>query len=198
MLRVRLTSLRPVLLFSALFAIPSLGQDNPGGIEEVPGPGTLDFKRDIQPIFSRHCWHCHGSGEAGGGLRLDRRELALQGSDSGPVIIPGDSSVSRLIQVVTGTGGLLMPLQGDPCPQSRSVSFGPGLIREPPGHPMKRTRAVIHSQARAAIGRFKRSGIPPHPSRVTVTGCETQSTPLCSKPWRARDCSLHIRLPGQL
>ena len=114
MLRVRLTSLRPVLLFSALFAIPSLGQDNPGGIEEVPGPGTLDFKRDIQPIFSRHCWHCHGSGEAGGGLRLDRRELALKGSDSGPVIIPGDSSASRLIHLVAGTGGMLMPLQGEP------------------------------------------------------------------------------------
>ena len=112
--RVRLTSLRAVLLFSALFAIPGQAQNNPSGIEALPGPGKLDFKRDIQPILSGRCWHCHGSGQASGGLRLDRAELALKGTDSGPVIIPGDSSASRLIHAVAGTGGILMPLTGDP------------------------------------------------------------------------------------
>ena len=114
MLTFGLKSLRPVLLFSTLFAVPGLGQNSPSGIEAVPGPGTLDFKRDIQPIFSRRCLHCHGPGNAAGGLRLDLRELALKGGGSGPVIIPGDSSASRLIHLVVGTGGMLMPLQGEP------------------------------------------------------------------------------------
>ena len=114
MLTVNLKSLRSILLFSALFAIPGLGQDNPGGIGGAPGPGKPDFKRDIQPIFSRHCWHCHSSVKASGDLRLDSSEPALDGGNSGPVIIPGDSSASRLIHLVEGTGGMLMPFQGEP------------------------------------------------------------------------------------
>ena len=38
---------------------------------------TLDYGRDIQPILSEHCFHCHGSDEKSrkGELRLDVREL---------------------------------------------------------------------------------------------------------------------------
>ena len=95
-----------VLLSLALLAAPGLGQNQPAG--------TLDFKRDIEPIFSQRCHHCHGSAEAAGGLRLDLRESALKGGSSGPAIVPGDSSASRLIDLVSGTGGMIMPLQGDP------------------------------------------------------------------------------------
>ena len=111
---VGLKPLRPVFLFSALLAIPCLGQVSGGGLEAVSGPEDIEFERDIQPILSRRCLHCHGPVQASGGLRLDRRELALKGSEAGPVIIPGDSSGSRLIQAVSGTGGLAMPLQGEP------------------------------------------------------------------------------------
>ena len=37
------------------------------------------------------------------GLRLDRREDALRGSESGPVILPGNSAGSRLVQLIAGT-----------------------------------------------------------------------------------------------
>ncbi len=114
MLRARPASLIPVLLFFGLLLIPGLGQDNSRGIEPDGGPAAPDFERDIQPILSRHCWHCHGSGQANGGLRLDLRELALKGGHSGAAIIPGDSSASLLIQAVSGTGGIPMPLTGDP------------------------------------------------------------------------------------
>ena len=95
-----------VLLSLALLAAPCLGQDQPAE--------ALDFKRDIEPIFSQRCHHCHGPGQAAGGLRLDLREAALKGGASGPAIVPGDSSGSRLIDMVTGTGGMIMPLQGEP------------------------------------------------------------------------------------
>ena len=95
-----------VLLSFALLAAPGLGQNQPAG--------TLDFKRDIEPIFSQRCHQCHGPAQAAGSLRLDLRESALKGGASGPAIIPGDSSASRLIQMVTGTGGMIMPLQGEP------------------------------------------------------------------------------------
>ena len=95
-----------VLLSLALLAAPGLGRNEP--------PETLEFKRDIEPIFSQRCHHCHGPGQAAGGLRLDLRESALKGGASGPAIVPGDSSASRLIDLVSGTGGMVMPLQGEP------------------------------------------------------------------------------------
>ena len=95
-----------ILLCPGLWAASGLGQNQ--------AAESLDFKRDIEPIFSQRCHHCHGPGQAAGGLRLDLRESALKGGASGPAIVPGDSSASRLIHMVSGTGGMIMPLQGDP------------------------------------------------------------------------------------
>jgi hypothetical protein len=47
------------------------------------------------------------------GLRLDRREAAIAGGYSGPVILAGNSGASRLIQMVTvGRNGKVMPPVG--------------------------------------------------------------------------------------
>ena len=47
------------------------------------------------------------------GLRLDRRDDALRGGYSGPVIVPGKAAESKLILRVNGTGGnALMPAAG--------------------------------------------------------------------------------------
>jgi hypothetical protein len=64
--------------------------------------GKIDFERDIQPIFARACLKCHGSARQKGGLRLDGREAALQGGNSGAVIKPGDARQSRLLHLITG------------------------------------------------------------------------------------------------
>jgi hypothetical protein len=62
----------------------------------------MEFKRDIQPIFQARCLRCHGPAKQKGGLRLDSRATALEGSDSGEVLLPGKSGASRLIHVVGG------------------------------------------------------------------------------------------------
>lgn len=48
----------------------------------------IDFAKDIQPILEFNCVACHREGHAKGGLRLDTRELAFKGGDSGPGIVP--------------------------------------------------------------------------------------------------------------
>ena len=61
----------------------------------------IDFQRDIQPILQKRCVACHGPSAQSSGLRLDRREDALQGGYSGKVIRPGNSASSRLYQLIT-------------------------------------------------------------------------------------------------
>ncbi len=53
---------------------------------------TVDFQKQIQPILSDRCYHCHGPDEQArmADLRLDEQEGALQ------VVVPGDPANSEL------------------------------------------------------------------------------------------------------
>lgn len=81
----------------------------------LPPPATqkVDFLKDVEPILSRNCYSCHGDEAQQAGLRLNRRQNAMRGSDYGPVIIAGDSAGSKLIRrLVNGDGGMQMPPTG--------------------------------------------------------------------------------------
>lgn len=75
----------------------------------------VDYRRDVQPILEKNCYACHGEKIQMQGLRLDTVAGILKGGDRGPVVVPGKSVESRLIQAVTGAEGLVrMPFQGSP------------------------------------------------------------------------------------
>ena len=64
------------------------------------------FEAKIRPILVNHCYACH-SAEAKktkGGLRLDTRQAARQGGDSGPAVVPGNLQESLLLQAVAYDG----------------------------------------------------------------------------------------------
>ena len=74
----------------------------------------IDFATDVAPLLEQRCQSCHGEALQSSGLRLDSREAALRGGYSGPVILPGNSQESELIQMVAGLReDLVMPLSGD-------------------------------------------------------------------------------------
>jgi hypothetical protein len=76
--------------------------------------GTVDFVRDVQPILAQNCYNCHGAHKHESQLRWDNKEIALQGGEHGPDIIPGQSAESRMIQLVSGAApDLIMPQKGD-------------------------------------------------------------------------------------
>lgn len=64
--------------------------------------GTMDFARDIEPIFAKNCVSCHGPRKHRGGVRLDDAGAAMKGGNSGPIIVAGDAVKSRLLIVVAG------------------------------------------------------------------------------------------------
>ncbi|MCE9525424.1 MAG: PSD1 and planctomycete cytochrome C domain-containing protein [Planctomycetales bacterium] len=65
---------------------------------------AADFVRDVQPILSEHCTQCHGADEKErkSGLRLDQRDGALKGGESGTAaIVPGKIDQGELIRRIT-------------------------------------------------------------------------------------------------
>src|SRR5687768_309730 len=95
-MHLRLFTTATLLLF---VAAPLLTAGENDGATRSP---TIDFARDVQPIFAARCERCHGAKKAEGGLRLDRRADVLAGGDRGPAFVAGKSAESRLIRFVAG------------------------------------------------------------------------------------------------
>ena len=74
----------------------------------------VDFVREVQPIFARHCHECHGGARQKSGLRLDIKSEALKGGDNhGPDILPGKAKDSPLTHFITSEDpDELMPPSG--------------------------------------------------------------------------------------
>ncbi len=74
----------------------------------------IDFEKDVFPILSKHCFSCHGKEKQESGLRLDRKDRALLGGDSGKAIVIRSSDQSKLIQYVSGKDEEhVMPPEGE-------------------------------------------------------------------------------------
>lgn len=74
--------------------------------------GVHFFETHVRPVFVNHCYECHAESAESvkAGLFLDSRGGVLKGGESGPAIVPGDSSQSLLMKAITyGDHDLQMP-----------------------------------------------------------------------------------------
>src|ERR1700741_3181265 len=53
---------------------------------------SIDYDKQIKPIFNARCKACHGVLKQEGGLRLDTGAFVRQGGDSGKGVLPGKSA----------------------------------------------------------------------------------------------------------
>ena len=74
-----------------------------------------DYETDVKPILQRHCFGCHGEEKQKGGLRLDVKDVALMGGDSGePAVVPGNAVKSHLLKLVASKDpDEVMPPKGE-------------------------------------------------------------------------------------
>jgi hypothetical protein len=102
----------------------------------LPPPSTqqgVTYATDIQPIFAKSCYPCHGpkTAKPKGKLRLDTLEAVLKGGEDGPALVVGDSAKSTMVAQISHQGD---PDDYMPPPKNRA-NIGPltkeqiGLIR---------------------------------------------------------------------
>jgi hypothetical protein len=83
---------------------------------------TVSYQRDVAPILDKHCKSCHVPGQAGyvvSGFELAGHQSLMQGTQFGPVVLPGDPLTSVLVMLIEGRvdPSIKMP-HGDASPLS--------------------------------------------------------------------------------
>jgi mono/diheme cytochrome c family protein len=66
----------------------------------LPSQTVSLFERSIAPLLADKCLECHDAATRQGGLDLSQSKMAMAGGDSGPAILPRNSSESLLWQAV--------------------------------------------------------------------------------------------------
>lgn len=81
---------------------------------------TVDFAKQIFPVFEKRCIECHGPDKDKGDLRLDERQFLFHDERDSWVVIPGKPDESELIKRITlpADHDDIMPAKGDPLSQS--------------------------------------------------------------------------------
>jgi hypothetical protein len=95
---------RPVMSHRMIGLVAAVGIALTGlratGADDSPPEATEFFEKEVRPLLVSRCHSCHGAEKQKGGLRLDSREAALRGGDTGPAVVPGNSAESPLVEAI--------------------------------------------------------------------------------------------------
>ena len=149
---------------------------------------AVDFNRDIRPILSDKCFHCHGPDEKTreADLRLDTFLGATEGGEFEVPIVPGKPDKSELIARILNKD----PEEVMPPPETHKevtekelsllkqwISEGakydePWTYKSPKKHPdpeVKTKDWPVNYLDRFILGRLEKEAIPPSPDAAPVT-----------------------------
>jgi mono/diheme cytochrome c family protein len=74
---------------------------DPGQPRAAEAVGHQFFETKVRPILVARCFECHADQKEKGHLRLDSRQGALQGGETGPAIVPGRPGDSLLVKAIS-------------------------------------------------------------------------------------------------
>jgi hypothetical protein len=94
---------------------------------KLPAPAgrTVDFMKDVKPLFEASCVKCHAKGKAKGDFSLETREAFLKGGETEAGAVVGKSAESYVVELVAAVDpDNVMPKKG-----SRWTAEQIGLLR---------------------------------------------------------------------
>src|SRR5690349_10256617 len=68
----------------------------------APPERRVSFRAAVYPLLRSRCLRCHQGSNPPSGIRLDVRAEWLGETNGRPLVVPGHSDRSRLVQVVSG------------------------------------------------------------------------------------------------
>lgn len=94
---------RFVVIASMLTKLVGPGQADESPRKTDAATAKLEFNRDIRPLLSDKCYHCHGpdGSHRKGGLRLDTSEGARADHEGSRAVVPGKPDQSALVLRIT-------------------------------------------------------------------------------------------------
>jgi len=81
----------------------------PIAVTELKRSTTVDFQKEILPLFKKSCTACHNQTDAKGDLVLESPKTILVGGESGPAVVPGKSGESLLLKLAAHQAKPTMP-----------------------------------------------------------------------------------------
>jgi hypothetical protein len=95
----------------ALIAVCAMGDDKKTGYDasQLPPAATkagVTYATDIQPIFEKSCYPCHGpkTPKPKGRLRVDSLQAVLKGGEDGLVVVAGNIAKSPILGNIAHLG----------------------------------------------------------------------------------------------
>lgn len=85
--------MRSLALFGLSLAVPALPAQ------------TVDYARQIAPLWDAYCVDCHSADDADGGFALDSFAALMQGGEEGAAIVAGKAEESLLVKFLEGRSG---------------------------------------------------------------------------------------------
>src|SRR6266404_4889031 len=172
----------PRMLACLILAAATCLAGRAAGADRPSDKTTVDFSRDILPIFSDNCFKCHGPDEKSrkGKLRLDTKEGAFRVKDGQSVIVPGKGAGSELFRRITTTNqdDLMPPSESNHKLTAKQIelikrwidqgakwgqhwAFNPIANPKPPA--VKDRRLPVNEIDRFVLARLDREGLQPSP-----------------------------------
>jgi formylglycine-generating enzyme required for sulfatase activity len=160
----------------------------------------IDFVKDVQPLLELNCVTCHRDGHDKGKLRLDEREPAFKGGESGAALVAFRPKESRAY-VTTTLGpeddGLMPPAKkGGPMPKEKietllhwieqgavwpeGVKLTPKKADEVPGGDELATVTAIHNKILANLRARSEGDMKPYTNNIPGTTVKYAMMPIPS------------------
>jgi mono/diheme cytochrome c family protein len=103
-------------LIATLLVVRAIACNADEAAGAAPGPQAAVFRDQVAALLAGKCGACHGPDAAESGFRIDLRDKAIAGGDSGSAgIVPGKPDESELfVRISTDDKELRMPVDGEP------------------------------------------------------------------------------------